>query len=85
MVENIFKKGYAECMIARTNTSDGSKGEAIGLALVSRHLTSWISLPSLRHDEEVLSIEMKGSTTELPFTLSTSSPTRPGSDLPVST
>jgi len=34
MVENIFKKNYAECMIARVSTTDGSKGQAVGLALV---------------------------------------------------
>lgn len=35
MIENIFKKKYAECMIARVETTDGSKGQAVGLALVS--------------------------------------------------
>ena len=34
MVENMFKKGYAQSLILRTATSDGSKGEAVGLALV---------------------------------------------------
>lgn len=35
MIENVFRKKYAECLIARKETSDGSKGEAVGLALVS--------------------------------------------------
>jgi hypothetical protein len=35
MSENVFRKKYAECLIARVETSDGSKGEAVGLALVS--------------------------------------------------
>ncbi|KAK1927700.1 acyl-CoA N-acyltransferase [Papiliotrema laurentii] len=47
MVENIFKKGYAECMIARTNTSDGSKGEAIGLALYFFTYSTWLGSPGL--------------------------------------
>ncbi|RSH92656.1 hypothetical protein EHS25_008101 [Saitozyma podzolica] len=33
MIENVFRKKYAECLIARKETSDGSKGEAVGLAL----------------------------------------------------
>ena len=41
MIENIFKKGYAECLIARLATTDGSKGEAVGLALVRRTLFFW--------------------------------------------
>lgn len=35
MVKNVFDNGYAECLIARRETEDGSKGEAIALALVS--------------------------------------------------
>lgn len=35
MIENVFKKGYAECLILRQASDSGSKGEAVGLALVS--------------------------------------------------
>jgi hypothetical protein len=35
MVKNIFQNKYAEVLIARIETSDGIKGEAVGLALVS--------------------------------------------------
>ena len=35
MVKNVFDNEYAECLIARRETEDGSKGEAIALALVS--------------------------------------------------
>jgi len=38
MIENIFKNKFAECLIARLETKDGSKGEAIGLALVRGQL-----------------------------------------------
>lgn len=34
MIQNIFEKKYAECLIARTVSQNGDKGEAIGLALV---------------------------------------------------
>ena len=42
MVENIFKKNHAECMIARVSTTDGSKGQAVGLALVGLSSSSEI-------------------------------------------
>lgn len=35
MLENVFKKKYAECLIARIAGEDGKLGEAVGLALVS--------------------------------------------------
>lgn len=34
MLENVFKKKYAECLIARVVGEDGKLGEAVGLALV---------------------------------------------------
>jgi len=36
MIENIFEKNYAECLIARTVVKGGGKGEAIGHAIVHR-------------------------------------------------
>jgi hypothetical protein len=42
MIENVFRKKYAECLIARKETSDGSKGEAVGLALVSLLASSFV-------------------------------------------
>ena len=40
MVENIFERKYADLFVARTETSDGSKGEAVGFCLVraSNHM-----------------------------------------------
>jgi hypothetical protein len=37
MIENVFRQKYAECLILRTAAEDGSKGEAVGLALVRLH------------------------------------------------
>jgi hypothetical protein len=34
MVKNIFQNKYAEVLIAKVETTDGSQGEAVGLALV---------------------------------------------------
>ena len=35
MIENIFRKKHAECLILRHQSDDSTKGEAVGLALVS--------------------------------------------------
>ena len=34
MIENIFEKKFAECLIARTVNNHNEQGEAVGLALV---------------------------------------------------
>jgi hypothetical protein len=36
MIKNVFDNGYAECLILRTESEGEAKGEAVGLALVSR-------------------------------------------------
>ncbi|WWC60483.1 uncharacterized protein I303_103056 [Kwoniella dejecticola CBS 10117] len=47
MIENIFEKGYAECLIARTVNEDGSKGIAVGLALYFFTYSTWLGAPGL--------------------------------------
>ncbi|KAK8865738.1 hypothetical protein IAR55_000884 [Kwoniella newhampshirensis] len=47
MVKNIFENGYAECLIARTITEDGSKGIAVGLALYFFTYSTWLGAPGL--------------------------------------
>ncbi|WWD18083.1 hypothetical protein CI109_102531 [Kwoniella shandongensis] len=47
MVKNIFENKYAEVLLARTITEDGSKGEAVGLALYFFTYSTWIGAPGL--------------------------------------
>ena len=35
MIDNIFERKYAQCLIARCPRDNGSKGEAVGMALVN--------------------------------------------------
>lgn len=35
MIKNVFENNYAECLILRNQEDSSSKGEAVGLALVS--------------------------------------------------
>ncbi|KAK4686376.1 diamine N-acetyltransferase, partial [Tremellales sp. Uapishka_1] len=42
MIENIFKKKYAECLIARS-----AEGQAIGLALYFFTYSTWLGAPGL--------------------------------------
>ncbi|WWC68478.1 uncharacterized protein I206_102407 [Kwoniella pini CBS 10737] len=47
MIENIFEKGYAECLIARTEGENGNKGIAVGLALYFFTFSTWLGAPGL--------------------------------------
>ncbi|EAL21982.1 hypothetical protein CNBC1220 [Cryptococcus deneoformans B-3501A] len=47
MVKNVFDNGYAECLIARRETEDGSKGETIALALYFFTYSTWLAAPGL--------------------------------------
>ncbi|WVN85620.1 uncharacterized protein L203_100769 [Cryptococcus depauperatus CBS 7841] len=47
MVENIFEKHYAECLIARRESQDGKPGEAVGLALYFFTYSTWLAAPGL--------------------------------------
>ncbi|WVQ97078.1 hypothetical protein IAU59_004188 [Kwoniella sp. CBS 9459] len=47
MVKNIFENKYAECLIARTQPEDGSKGIAVGLALYFFTFSTWLGAPGL--------------------------------------
>lgn len=51
MIENVFKKKYAECLILRHTTDAGGKGEAVGLALVC-------PLPSIHTPLTALTVEI---------------------------
>ncbi|WVR05696.1 hypothetical protein IAU60_002720 [Kwoniella sp. DSM 27419] len=47
MIKNVFDNKYAECLIARTVTEDGSKGVAVGLALYFFTYSTWLGAPGL--------------------------------------
>jgi len=46
LTENMFRKKYAECIVAREGAS-GSKGEVIGMALYFFNFSTWLGVPGL--------------------------------------
>jgi len=41
MIKNVFDNKYAECLVLRSETDAGGKGEAVGLALVGCYVKQW--------------------------------------------
>jgi len=41
MIKNVFDNKYAECLVLRSETDAGGKGEAVGLALVGCYVLHW--------------------------------------------
>ncbi|WWC88009.1 uncharacterized protein L201_002911 [Kwoniella dendrophila CBS 6074] len=59
MIENIFEKGYAKCLIARLSNEDGSKGKAVGLALYFFTYSTWLGAPGLYLEDLYVSPEYR--------------------------
>ncbi|CAD6576287.1 MAG: hypothetical protein TREMPRED_001644 [Tremellales sp. Tagirdzhanova-0007] len=59
MIENIFEKKFAECLIARTVNNHNEQGEAVGLALYFFTYSTWLGIPGLYLEDLYVSPEYR--------------------------